>query len=237
MANVNKSKLRITNSSKEWQPKYLDIIAIVFVTALLVSNLAAVKLFKFGPATFTGGILVFPISYIFGDILTEVYGYTRTRRIIYAGLFANVFMVSILYLVILLPPADGWPLQEAFTSIYSLVPRIVLASIVGYWAGELVNSFVLSKIKIWSKGNKLWMRTISSTILGQFVDTALFAIIAFSGIIPSSLLISATISGWIFKVVYEAIATPITYFIVGKLKRAEGIEHFDREESYNPFKL
>lgn len=229
--------LLVTDSPEDWQPKYLYLISIVFVTSLLVSNLAAVKLFQFGPATFTGGILVFPISYIFGDILTEVYGYARTRRIIYAGLFANIFMVITLYLAIKLPPAPGWPLQDSFAAIYSLTPRIVLASIIGYWAGEFVNSFVLSKVKVLTKGSKLWMRTISSTIIGQFFDTALFAIIAFSGVLPSSLLVAATISGWIFKVLYEAIATPITYLIVGKLKQAEGVEHFDRKENYNPFRF
>jgi uncharacterized integral membrane protein (TIGR00697 family) len=227
----------VTGSSSEWRPKHLDIVAVVFVTALLVSNLAAVKLFQLGPATFTGGILVFPISYIFGDVLTEVYGYARTRRVIYAGLFANVFMVAVLSMTIMLPPAPGWPLQESFAAIYEMTPRIVAASVVGYWAGEFVNSFILSRIKVWMGGSKLWVRTISSTVVGQFVDTCLFAFIAFGGVIPGSLLVTAVLSGWLFKVVYEALATPLTYLVVGKLKRAEGVDHFDRIENYNPFRL
>ena len=239
MENVTKrsGKFKVVLSAKEWQPKYLDVIAVAFVTTLLVSNLAAAKLFQLGPAIFTGGILVFPISYIFGDILTEVYGYARTRRVIYAGLLANIFMVVILYVVILLPPAPGWNLQESFASVYALIPRIVVGSIIAYWAGEFTNSFVLSKMKIWTNGRRLWSRTVSSTIAGQFVDTVLFVIIAFSGIFPSELLAAAIISGWIFKVVYEVVATPLTYLIVGKLKKAEGVEHFDKRDSYNPFKL
>ncbi len=231
------TNLRVTESATEWQPRHLDIIAVTFVTALLVSNLAAVKLFQLGPATFTGGILIFPISYIFGDVLTEVYGYARTRRIIYAGMFANVFMTAVLWIVIQLRPAPGWNLQQAFEAIYSLTPRIVLASIVAYWAGEFSNSFVMSKMKIWTEGRKLWTRTISSTVVGQFVDTGLFGIVAFAGVFPGHLLLKAILSGWIFKVLYEAAATPLTYVVVGKLKRSEGVEHFDRVEQYNPFRL
>jgi len=167
--------MTVAGSSSQWWPKHLYIVAVVFVTALLVSNLAAVKLFQFGPATFTGGILVFPISYIFGDVLTEVYGYAWTRRVIYAGLFANLFMVAVLSMTIILPPAPGWPLQESFAAIYAMTPRIVAASVVGYWAGEFVNSFVLSRIKVWMGGSRLWVRTISSTVFGQFVDTCLLS--------------------------------------------------------------
>lgn len=237
MTQPKQTDITVAGSSSQWWPKHLYIVAVVFVTALLVSNLAAVKLFQFGPATFTGGILVFPISYIFGDVLTEVYGYAWTRRVIYAGLFANLFMVAVLSMTIILPPAPGWPLQESFAAIYAMTPRIVAASVVGYWAGEFVNSFVLSRIKVWMGGSRLWVRTISSTVFGQFVDTCLFASIAFAGVIPGSLLVTAILSGWLFKVVYEALATPLTYLVVGKLKRAEGVDHFDRTENYNPFRL
>ena len=226
------SQLRVTESQAEWTPKYLDIVATVFVTALLVSNLAAQKLFRLGPATFTAGILVFPISYIFGDVLTEVYGFNRARRVIYCGLFANIFMALVMSLAIYLPPALGYTLQNAFESIYRLVPRVVTGSILGYVAGELVNSVVLSAIKLRMAGKFLWIRTISSTIAGQFVDTTIFVLVAFLGVFPNSLLLSAIISAWLFKVLYEAIATPLTYLVVGRLKRLEGVEHFDRKDNF-----
>lgn len=222
--------LRITESQAEWIPKYSDVIAAIFVTTLLVSNLAAQKLFRLGPATFTAGILVFPFSYIFGDILTEVYGFNRARRIIYVGLLANLFMALTLWLAIQLPPAPGWNLQREFQAVHSLVPRIVIASILAYVSGELTNSFVMSRLKIKTNGRHLWLRTITSTIAGQFVDTGLFVLIAFGGVFPSSLLITAIVSGWIFKCLYEAVATPLTYLVVNKLKRLEGIEHFDRKD-------
>jgi hypothetical protein len=222
--------LKVAESQVEWTPKHLDVIAVVFVTAVLVSNIAAQKLFSFGPAVFTAGILVFPISYIFGDVLTEVYGFNRARRVIYMGLGANLFMAAALWLAVQLPPAPGWPLQEEFSAVLSFVPRIVLASIIAYVAGELVNSFIMSKLKLRTVGKHLWARTISSTVAGQFVDTAVFALIAFIGVIPQSTLLTAVISGWVFKVVYEAAATPLTYLVVNYLKRLEGIEHFDRKD-------
>lgn len=239
MANTNPhaKALRVTESSDEWSPKYLDIVAVVFVTTLLVSNLAAQKLFSLGPATFTAGILVFPISYIFGDVLTEVYGFRRARRVIYAGLFANIFMALTLWVAIKLPPAPGWNLQREFAAVHSLVPRIVLASILAYVAGEITNSIVLSRLKVKTKGKHLWLRTISSTVAGQLVDTTLFVLIGFAGVFESKLLAAAILSGWIFKVLYEATATPLTYLVVGKLKRLEGIEHFDRKERIVLFKF
>lgn len=224
------SQLRIAESTSEWTPQHLDVIAGVFITAVLVSNIAAQKLFAFGPATFTAGILVFPISYIFGDVLTEVYGFNRARRVIYVGMLANVFMAAVLWLAVKLPPAPGWPLQEQFAAVLGFVPRIVFASIAGYVAGELVNSLLMSRLKILTSGRHLWVRTISSTIAGQLVDTAIFALIAFVGVIPEATLIAAIISGWIFKVVYEAAATPLTYLVVNHLKRLEGVEHFDKKD-------
>jgi hypothetical protein len=238
---MNKAKstqeLKVVDRPEDWHPKYLDVVGVTFVTCLLVSNLAAVKLFNFGPFVFTGGIIVFPLNYIFGDILSEIYGFARTRRIIWAGLFANLFMAIMLWLAIQLPPAKGWGLQEAFAQVFMLVPRLVVASVLAYWAGELSNSIVLSKMKVWMQAKHLWMRTIGSTLVGEFVDTCIFVLIAFAGVFPSDLLLRVILSGWVFKVVYEAIATPITYVIVGYLKRLEGIEHFDRYEKYNPLKI
>lgn len=222
--------LRVVDSGEEWTPQYLHVVAVVFVTAILVSNIAAQKLFAFGSATFTAGILVFPISYIFGDVLTEVYGFKRARRVIYLGLLANVFLVVILYIAIRLPPAPGWPLQDQFAAVHSMVPRIVLGSILGYVAGELANSLLMSRLKIATGGRLLWVRTISSTLVGQLLDTAVFVVVAFAGVLDTSILVSATVSAWLFKVVYEAVATPATYAVVAKLKRLEGVDHFDRKD-------
>lgn len=226
----NVRQLRTTESQADWTPKYLDVIAGIFVTTVLVSNLAAAKLFSLGPATFTAGILVFPISYIFGDVLTEVYGFNRARRVIYVGLLANIFMAFALWVAIQLPPAQGWNLQAEFAAIYRLIPRIVIASLTAYVAGEMVNSFIMSKLKVRTIGRYLWLRTISSTVAGQFVDTSIFILIAFGGVFETNILVTATISAWIFKVSYEALATPFTYIVVRKLKHLEGVEHFDKKD-------
>lgn len=227
--------MKIFETSAEWNPRYYHFVAVAFVATLLISNILSSKLFQLGPVSFTAGILVFPLSYIFGDILTEVYGFNRARRIIYSGFIANIFMAGILWVAIQLPPAQGWPLQNEFAAIHTLIPRIVLASVCGYLGGELTNSFVLSKLKVITKAKHLWIRTISSTIAGQFVDTVLFALIGFGGVFPTNLLIKVTFWGWIFKVVYEALATPFTYLIVGKLKKLERIEHFDSKEKLKLF--
>lgn len=217
--------------------KYYDLVAIGFVVSLLLSNILAQKLFAFGPFTFTAGIILFPMSYIFGDVLTEVYGYKRCRRIIWSGFGANLLMVVVIAFAIWLPPAEGWPFQEQFASVFQMVPRMVIASIIGYWAGEFSNSYVLAKMKILTKGKHLWMRTIGSTIVGQAVDTTLFGIIAFIGVLPSDVIIKAIVSGYIFKVVYEAIITPVTYLVVRKLKQKEGVDVYDTDTNFSPFKL
>jgi uncharacterized integral membrane protein (TIGR00697 family) len=212
-------------------------IACLFVAVLMISNIAAQKLFALGPFTFSGGILLFPISYIFGDVLTEVYGYARSRQVIWAGLVCNLLMAAFLWIVVQLPPAQGWPLQEQFATVLYLVPRVVVASTIGYWAGEFANSFVLAKLKVLTSGRFLWVRTISSTAIGQGVDTVIFVLIAFAGIFPQDLLVRAIWSGYLFKVLYEAVATPITYVVVRFLKRAEGIDVYDRETNFTPFRL
>jgi uncharacterized integral membrane protein (TIGR00697 family) len=212
-------------------------VGILFVATLLTSNIAAQKLFACGPFTFSGGILVFPISYVLGDVLTEVYGYARARQIIWAGLAGNFFMAVVLWIVITLAPAAGWTLQDQFAAVLGLVPRIVLASVVAYWAGEFSNSFVLAKLKILTKGRALWLRTISSTMVGQAVDTALFVVIGFAAVFPGWLMLRAIWSGWAFKVAYEAAVTPLTYMIVNWLKRREGIDTFDTRTRFTPFRL
>ena len=205
--------------------KYFSIVSSVFVAVLLISNTVATKLFSLGPFIFTGAIFVFPISYIFGDILVEVYGYSRSRKIIWTGFFALLGMSIVYWIVGLLPPAPGWEHQEAYLAVLGVVPRIVIASIIGFWAGEFSNAFILAKLKILTSGKHLWTRTISSTIVGEGVDTALFTTIGFFGLIPNSILIIAILSGYGFKVVYEIIATPITYRIVRFLKKKEEVDH------------
>ena len=215
--------------------RYLSIISSIFVAVLLISNTVASKLFSFGPFIFTGAIFIFPISYIFGDILVEVYGYSRSRRIIWTGFFALALMSVIYWLVGLLPPAPSWENQDAYLKILGVVPRIVLASIIGFWGGEFSNAFVMAKMKILTSGKYLWTRTIGSTIFGQGVDTSLFVFIGFFGLIPNSILIITIFSGYLFKVTYEAIATPLTYKIVGFLKEKEKINRFDYKTNFNPF--
>jgi len=215
--------------------KYFSIISSLFVTVLLISNTVATKFFSLGPFIFTGAILIFPISYIFGDILVEVYGYSNSRKIIWTGFFALAFMSLVYWLIGILPSASGWENQEAYLKILGVVPRIALASIIGFLAGEFSNSFVLSKLKILTKGRHLWTRTISSTIVGQGVDSILFTFIGFYGLIPNSILIIAILSGYLFKVIYEVVATPLTYFIINYIKRKENLDVYDYKTRYNPF--
>ncbi|MBI4155598.1 queuosine precursor transporter [Candidatus Woesearchaeota archaeon] len=214
--------------------KYFSIISTLFVAMLMISNTVSSKLFSLGPFIFAGGIIVFPITYIFGDILTEVYGYRRSRKIIWTGFFALLFM-SLIYLIVgILPSAPSWNNQQAYMNILGIVPRITIASLIAYWAGEFSNSYALAKLKILTKGKYLWMRTIGSTILGEGVDTILFVLIAFYGVFPGLMLIIAGLSGYVFKVLYEIIATPITYKVVKFLKKAEGCDHFDYGTNFNP---
>lgn len=217
--------------------RYFALVGVIFVATLLISNIAAQKLIPVGPFIFTGGILLFPVTYIFGDILTEVYGYARARQVIWAGFGANILMAAFLSLVIALPPAPGWELQESFAAALGLVPRVVAGSIIAYGVGEFANSFVLAKMKLLTDGKYLWTRTIGSTLIGQALDTTLFVLIAFAGVFPGGLLFKAIWSGYLFKVTYEALATPITYAIVGWLKRAERTDVFDRTTRFTPFSL
>lgn len=216
--------------------KYFSIISSLFVGVLLISNTVASKLFQLGPFIFTGAILVFPISYIFGDVLTEVYGYSKSRKIIWTGFFVLIFMSLIYWLVGLLPPANGWNNQQAYLSILGIVPRIALASILGYWIGEFSNSFVLAKMKVLTSGRHLWARTIGSTIVGEGVDTTIFVLVGFYGVIPTTLILPAILSGYMFKVLYEIVATPLTYRIVNFLKKKENLEIYDYNTRFNPFR-
>ncbi len=203
----------------------------------MISNVASSKILKLGPFTFDGGTILFPISYIFGDILTEVYGYRNSRRVIWTGFFA-AFLMSVTFIIVgKLPPASGWVNQDAYDKILGLTPRIVVASLLAYFSGEFSNSYTLARMKILTKGRWLWTRTIGSTIIGEGVDTLLFVMIAFYGVLPGDLLFAVIVSNYIFKVGFEAAFTPLTYIVVRFLKRVEGIDTYDYETNFNPFAL
>lgn len=219
------------------EPKLFSVVAMIFVATLLISNIAAQKLFAFGSLTFTAGIILFPVTYIFGDCLTEVYGYSRTRKVIWTGFACNLLMALVLWIAIKLPPAKGWPLQKEFSAVLGLVPRIVLASIVGFWIGEFANSYVMARMKIMTRGKWLAARTIASTLVGQFLDTLVFVIIAFLFVFDFDLLSKTIFYGWLFKVTYEILATPLTYIVVNYLKKVEGFDHYDTRTNFNPFIL
>ncbi|MBW2967574.1 queuosine precursor transporter [Candidatus Woesearchaeota archaeon] len=215
--------------------KYFYLIVGVFVAVLIVSNTASTKILDLGPFIFDGGTLLFPLAYIFGDILTEVYGYRNSRKVIWTG-FACLFLATMTYyLVGLLPPNAEWGGQEAYQQILGIVPRIAIASLIAYFAGEFSNSYIMAKMKIWMKGKQLWMRTIGSTLVGEGIDTVLFVLIAFFGVLPNSLLISIVISNYIFKVLIEVVLTPVTYAVVGWLKKREHEDYFDYHTNFNPF--
>lgn len=217
--------------------KYYTWIAVFFVAILLISNIVSTKIVDFGPFAFDGGTLLFPLSYIFWDILTEVYGYKRSRPIIWMGFGAALLMAVAVIVVGRLPSASGRTGQEAYQQILGLTPRIVVASLIAYSVGEFSNSYLLAKIKIWMQGKKLRIRTIGSTVVGELFDTTLFVLIAFWGVFDTPLLISILVSNYIFKVGVEVLFTPITYRVVARLKRAEKEDYYDTETNFNPFIL
>lgn len=219
------------------QYKHLDAITALFVSVLLISNVASTKILDLGPFTFDGGTILFPLSYIFGDILTEVYGYSRSRRVIWMGFMATLVMSAVFMLVGVLPPAADWPHQEAYDAILGLTPRIVLASLAAYFCGEFVNSYVMAKLKVKTEGRFLWMRTIGSTLFGQVVDTVVFVAVAFTGVLPLELVGTLIVSNFIFKTLVEIAFTPATYAIVGFLKRSENEDYYDRHTDFNPFRV
>ncbi len=216
------------------QSRWFSFIAAGFVATLIVSNLIAVKLIAIGPLVLPAAVIIFPISYIFGDVLTEVYGYARARQVIWTGFFWNLFAVAAIWVAGLLPTPDFWTGQEAYDAIFGFAPRLLAASFIAYLFGEFLNSFVLAKMKVASQGRHLWMRTIGSTLVGQLADSAIFLTLAFAGTMPPAALGQLIVTQWLFKTVYEAVITPITYVVVNGLKRAEGIDVYDRETRFNP---
>lgn len=211
------------------------IIASIFVTCLITANIIAVKLILLFGFLVPAGLIVFPLSYLFGDILTEVYGYGATRRVIWLGFVCNLLAVLAIYFGGLAPAAPFWQAQSAYDVILGFTPRLLLASFVAYLAGEFTNSFVLAKLKIATKGRWLWTRTIGSTLIGEGIDTVIFVGIAFWGVIPLQLIVTAILTQWIFKVLYEIVATPFTYFVVSFLKKRESLDAYDYHTNFSPF--
>jgi queuosine precursor transporter len=224
--------------------RYYDLILGAYVCVLLCANLigpakvSTVQLPLVGAVTFMAGVLFFPISYVFGDILTEVYGYARDRRVVWSGFAALVFAALMTSVIVHLPPADFWRgRQPAIEEIFGNTPRIICASIVAFWCGSFVNSYVLAKMKIWTAGRWLWSRIVGSTLCGELVDSALFYAIAFGGLWPTEQLLAVTTTQYVLKSGWEVIATPLTYRIVAFLKRAEQEDYYDRGTSFTPFSL
>jgi hypothetical protein len=219
-----------------------DLVMAAFVTILLLSNVigagkvAVISLPGFGEWPFGAGILFFPVSYVLGDILTEVYGYAHARRCIWAGFAALLFMAFMAYVVVVLPPAADWQGQAAYEQVFGQVPRIVLASIAAFWAGEFANSYVLARMKIWTKGRHLWSRTIGSTIVGQGIDSLIFYPLAFYGVWRTEALLQVLVIQFALKVAWEVLLTPVTYALVGWLKRREGVDVYDTDTNFTPFK-
>jgi len=220
--------------------RYYDLVMAVFVTVLLCANLiGAAKRCQIGGFTFSAGVLFFPISYIFGDILTEVYGYSRARKVVWAGFGALAFASFMTWSTLRFPPAPDWPHQAAYETVFGGTPRIVLASLVAYFCGEFCNSYVLAKMKLWSEGRHLWMRTIGSTIVGEGVDSLVFYPLAFLGAPgwTTEQVLAVLAGNYLLKVGWEAAMTPFTYRIVNFLKRAESEDYYDRNTNFTPFSL
>lgn len=231
---------------------YYDLILAGFVTVLLTTNLiSAGKPIALGPIVCSAGVLFFPLSYLFGDILTEVYGYARSRRVVWAGFAALAFAAMVSQVVLALPAVGDWtfeantvggqavtlPRQAAWRQAFGSTWRIVAASMIAYFAGEFANSYTLAKMKIWTGGRLLWTRTIGSTIVGEAIDSSLFYPIAFLGVWPTKRVLQVLAVQYVLKVLWEVLATPITYRVVGFLKRVEGVDHFDTDTNFTPFSL
>jgi len=237
--------------------RYFDYMIAAFVAILLLSNLiGAAKLATWQGFTFGAGILFFPVSYVLGDVLTEVYGYANARRCVWTGFVALAFMAFMSTVVVAMPPSADWGCaasadpryasvlassnagticQSTYDSVFGSTWRIALASLVAFWCGEFVNSFVLAKMKVWTGGRMLWTRTIGSTVFGQAVDSAIFYPVAFLGIWETKSVLAVMVTNWALKVGWEVVLTPVTYAVVGFLKRREGVDVFDTDVNFSPF--
>lgn len=230
--------MTLLNIQKNMETKhfrYLDIITATFAVILILSNIASAKILSLGWFSFDGGTIIFPLSYIFADILTEVYGYARARRVIWIGFALNLLMVLVFYAVGKLPPAMDWPFQESFMNILGIVPRIVVGSLAAYLIGEFMNSFFLAKLKVKTQGKYFWLRAIGSTMIGQLFDTTIFLLIAFARVLPWDLLLVVWVSNYVFKILTEIILLPATYRVTGYLKKKENEDYFDDDTNFSPF--
>ncbi len=226
--------------------RWFNMITAIFVTTLIISNIIAVKLVDIFGLILPAAVILFPVTYIFGDVLTEVYGYARARQVIWTGFLCNLLVVIAIWIAGRIPAAPVWTAgvfqdpnsaQEAYQAILGFAPRLLVASFIAYLAGEFLNSFVLAKLKVKTAGRFLWVRTIASTLFGEGADSALFITTAFLGILPTAALGQLILSQWLFKVAYEILATPLTYLVVNALKRVEREDYYDRDTDFNPVKL
>jgi len=223
--------------------RWFNLITALFVTTLIVSNIIAVKIITIAGLYLPAAVILFPVAYIFGDVLTEVYGYARARQVIWTGFFCNLLAVIAIWIGGQLPAAPFWSAgafsspdaaQQAYQAILGFAPRLLAASFIAYLIGEFLNSFVLAKLKLKTAGRFLWLRTITSTLVGEGADSAVFISIAFWGVFPGYALVQAILSQWLFKVTYEVLATPLTYWVVNALKKSEHEDYYDRETDFNP---
>jgi hypothetical protein len=219
------------------QFRYLDVLTTAFVVILLVSNLVAQKIVRIGPLSTSGAMILFPLTYIFGDIFTEVYGYTASRRAIWLGFFGTALMYGVGALVIAMPADPAFHNQQAFVTVFGILPRLLAASLLAFWAGEFANSYTMARLKLLTRGRWLWTRTVGSTVVGQAVDTTLVIVLTFAGTYPAATLAKIILTSYLLKVAYEVLATPLTYLVVNFLKRAEHSDAFDAHTNFNPFRF
>jgi uncharacterized integral membrane protein (TIGR00697 family) len=224
--------------------RYLDALTTAFVVILLVSNLVAQKIVRIPLGTLhghalafttSGSVLLFPLTYIFGDVFTEIYGYAASRRAIWLGFFGTALLYAVSAIVIALPPDPQFHNQAAFVTVFGILPRILIASLLAFWAGEFANSYTMAKLKLLTKGKMLWTRTVGSTVVGQFVDTSLVIFLTFAGTFTPHKMVEIILTGYVLKVIYEVAATPVTYLVINFLKRAEHVDTFDNQTNFNPF--
>lgn len=217
--------------------RYLDALTTAFVVLLLVSNLVAQKIVRIGPVATSGAMLLFPVTYIFGDIFTEIYGYAASRRAIWLGFFGTTLLYAVSALVIALPADPEFHNQQAFVTVFGILPRILIASLAAFWAGEFANSYTMARLKLLTRGRWLWTRTVGSTVVGQAVDTTLVILITFAGTFSPHKIFQIIWQGYLIKVAYEVLATPLTYLAINSLKRAEHVDTFDANTNFNPFRF
>lgn len=217
--------------------RFLGIITALYITFQLASDLSAGKIIELFGYSVSATVLFFPITYVISDVLTEVYGYAEARRIVWMVLLSSVLAGVMYQLVVWLPPGQGFDANDAYSRVLGSVPRVLIGGWIAVWVGGVTNDYILAKMKVWTNGRHLWARTILSTIVGEFLNTALFYGIALSSVLPTSILVSAIVTGWLIKVAVEVLLTPWTYYVIGKLKQLEGVDHYDKNTDFNPFRL